>query len=369
MADTELAFVLGTRPEIIKLGPVISACERRGLAPVLVHTGQHYSDNLDATFFRQLALPEPTYNLDIGSGTHGAQTGEMLVEIEATLMEIDPEIVVVQGDTNSALAGALAGCKLDVTVAHVEAGLRSFDREMPEEINRVVVDHISDLLFAPTAESARYLRREGIPSSRTSVTGNTIADAVLTYVDRASEESDVLSRLDIAPGEFYLLTAHREENVDRRDEFESLLEGVHRYAARTDREVIYPIHPRAKERLAEFELTVPETIRLVEPLDFFDFLLLEREAALVFTDSGGVQEETCILGTPCVTLRYSTERPETVAVGANCLAGLSPPDILAAAERMVDKSGDWDSPFGDGKAGERIVSAFDIEGRQSVSAQ
>lgn len=360
---TRAAFVLGTRPEIIKLAPVLRACERRDVAFSLVHTGQHYSDELDGVFFRQLELPEPTHHLGVGSSTHGQQTGEMLAGVEQRLLADEPEVVFVQGDTNSALAGALAGSKLDVEVAHVEAGLRSFDREMPEEINRVLVDHVADHCFAPTAESAAHLRREGIPDDRIAVTGNTIADAVETYGDLAAEKSDVLDDFGLVPGEYCVLTAHRAENVDDPDRFASLLAGVGEYARRADRRVVYPIHPRAADRLDEFDLAVPDPVELVEPLDFLDFLRLEREAALVFTDSGGVQEETCILGTPCVTLRYSTERPETAFVGANCVAGLDPRDVVAAAERMAAKAGDWDSPFGDGRAGERIVAELFDEAR------
>lgn len=353
-----VAFVLGTRPEIIKTAPVILECERRGISTALIHTGQHYSEQLDDVFFEQLQLPTPEVNLDVGSDAHGSQTGEMLEAIEEQLLTLDPDVVVVQGDTNSTLAGALAGSKLDVEVAHIEAGLRSFDREMPEETNRVIVDHISDYLFAPTESAATQLNREGIPTSRVTVTGNTVADAIDQFSTLAANRSDVLERFDLDPGEFCLLTAHRAENVDDSGRFESLLAGVDRYARTAGLDVVYPVHPRAKSNLESFGLTVPDSIRLVEPLDFFDFLRLESAAALVFTDSGGVQEETCILGTPCVTLRYTTERPETVHVGANCIAGLDPDQVVTAAEQMATKRGVWESPFGDGHAAERIVESF-----------
>jgi UDP-N-acetylglucosamine 2-epimerase (non-hydrolysing) len=361
MTHSEVALVLGTRPEIIKMAPVIRAYECRGIAPALIHTGQHYSDELDAMFFRQLDLPAPTVNLEVGSGTHGEQTGEMLAGVERTLLETDPEVVFVQGDTNSALAGALAGSKLDTEVAHVEAGLRSFDREMPEETNRVLIDHVSDHCFAPTEQSAELLRREGISDETITVTGNTVVDAVTRCSELAAEASTIHDDLGIEPNEYCLLTAHRAENVDDRDRFESLLAGVDQFAQQSGLEVVYPIHPRAREQIAAFDIAVPESIRLVEPLDFFDFLQLEEKAALAFTDSGGVQEETCILGTPCVTLRYNTERPETAIVGANCIAGLNPADISAAATRMVSKAGDWEAPFGDGLAGERIVASLDTK--------
>lgn len=361
MTETTVAFVLGTRPEIIKTAPVILECQARDIPFDIVHTGQHYSDSLDDVFFRQLELPPPSENLEVGSDTHGQQTGEMLREIEGYLLEEEPSIVVVQGDTNSALAGALAGSKLDVSVAHIEAGLRSFDREMPEETNRVLIDHVADHLFPPTDGAADQLRREALPESRITVTGNTIVDAVEEYSEVAATESDILETLGVEPGEFYLLTAHRAENVDDPERFRSLLKGVHHYACKTGREVIYPIHPRAREQLRNVGWEVPGSVRLLEPQDFFDFLRLEATAALVFTDSGGVQEESCIIGTPCVTLRYSTERPETVHVGANCLAGVAPTEIVAAAEQMASKQSDWSAPFGDGRASERILAALDIE--------
>ncbi|ADQ69366.1 UDP-N-acetylglucosamine 2-epimerase [Halogeometricum borinquense DSM 11551] len=355
----KVAIILGTRPEIIKCAPLIKACDRRGVDCLLIHTGQHYSEDLDQVFFDQLELPTPDYNLEVGSRSHGEQTGRMLEGIENLLEAHTPDIVLVQGDTNSVLAGALAGAKSNIDVGHVEAGLRSFDREMPEETNRVVTDHVSDYLFAPTEETKRYLERESVPGEIV-VTGNTIVDSLYEYRDLAAEKSDVLNELNVAEDDFYLLTAHRAENVDTRDSFDRLLEGVSRFAAQTDREVVYPIHPRAQSRLDEFGLAVPEEIRTIEPLDFLDFLRLESAAALVFTDSGGVQEETCILGTPCVTLRYSTERPETAYVGANCLAGLDPDDIVEAGTMMLGKCADWDVPFGDGRAAERILDVLAV---------
>lgn len=361
MSDPTIVFVLGTRPEIIKLAPVIQECDRRGIAYRLVHTGQHYSELLDSVFFDQFGLPEPDYNLGVGSGTHGEQTGEMLAAVERRLLVEDPAIVIVQGDTNSALAGALAGSKLDMAVAHVEAGLRSFDRKMPEEINRILVDHIAEYLFAPTTESAQLLRSEGIDDSRITVTGNTIVDALTQGRKLVDTESTILDELGLTADEFCLLTAHREENVDNEENFERLLEGVSEYADRAEMPVVYPIHPRARDRLEEFDIAVPLNILLVDPVDYLDFLKLERDAALVFTDSGGVQEETCVLGTPCVTLRYNTERPETISAGANCLAGLSPDHIVTLADMMARKDGDWSSPFGDGRAGYRILETLDVD--------
>ncbi|SEO23024.1 UDP-N-acetylglucosamine 2-epimerase (non-hydrolysing) [Halogranum amylolyticum] len=352
-----IVVVLGTRPEIIKFAPVIRECLARDVPFTLVHTGQHYSRELDRVFFEQLDLPAPDVHLDVGSDSHGRQTAAMLEGIEDVLVDVEPDVVLVQGDTNSTLAGALAAAKLNVDVGHVEAGLRSFDREMPEETNRVVVDHVAEYLFTPTEETRLYLEREGV-AGQVVVTGNTVVDAVYQYADVAAEKSTVLDDLELSPGEFCLLTAHRAENVDHPDRFRSLLAGVAQFADLTGHEVVYPIHPRAQSRLDEFGVDVPDEIRVIDPLDFLDFLRLESTAALAFTDSGGVQEECCILGTPCVTLRYTTERPETVYVGANCLAGLDPADVVAAGSLMLGKQPDWTIPFGDGRAAERILDAL-----------
>ena len=345
--ETVVTIVLGTRPEIIKLAPVIDACERYDVGYSVVHTGQHYSDELDAVFFEQLELPTPEYNLAIGSGSHSAQTGAMIGAIEGVLVEDEPDVVLVQGDTNSVLAGSVAASKLDCEVGHVEAGLRSFDRRMPEEVNRVLADHAADYCFAPTDQAAQHLRQEGVPVERITVTGNTIVDAVTGYRDLAAEKTEVLETHDLHVGEFCLLTAHRAENVDDPERFASLLDGVARFAAEPD-------------------IDVPADIRLVEPQDFLDFLRLESAARLAFTDSGGVQEEACILGTPCVTLRDNTERPETVAVGANRVVGVDPAEIVAGAREALRAPTDWENPFGDGRSAERILDAVGIGQAKSV---
>lgn len=352
-----VALVLGTRPEIIKLAPVIHACESRSVPYTVIHTGQHYSETLDSVFFDQLGLPEPEYNLGVGSGDHGEQTGEMLIEIEQVLRECSPETVLVQGDTNSVLAGALAASKMDVTLGHVEAGLRSGDREMPEETNRVLADHAADHCFAPTEQSRQNLLTEGIPDDRIEVTGNTVVDAVERNKELAREQTTALADLGVADREYMLLTLHRAENVDDPERFRALLFGASRAGDSHDMPVIYPIHPRARERLAESDITVPEPIRLVDPQEYLEFIRLEDAAAVILTDSGGVQEEACILGTPCVTLRDSTERPETITVGANVLAGPDPSTILARVDEMTDKTGEWENPFGDGTAGVQILRA------------
>lgn len=355
MGQPHIAFILGTRPEIIKLAPVIRECDDRDVPYVLVHTGQHYSENLDEVFFEQLELPRPKYNVAVGSKSQGEQTGEMIIDLERILLDEEPDIVLVQGDTNSVLAGAIATAKLDVKIGHVESGLRSFDRDMPEEINRILTDHASDYLFAPTEQSATLLREEGLPDERIAVTGNTIVDAVKQHEQFAAKKSDVLSDLGIEAKKYVLLTAHRAENVDDPDRFADLLSGVGGFAADRDVPVVYPIHPRAEEQIDEFDIAVPEAIRTVPPQDFLDFLVLEANANVVFTDSGGVQEETCILRTPCVTVRDSTERPETLDVGSNVLAGTDPGAIAEAGKTISQRDTDWENPFGDGDAARRII--------------
>jgi UDP-N-acetylglucosamine 2-epimerase (non-hydrolysing) len=356
-----LSFVLGTRPEIIKLSPVIRTCHRRDVSFSIIHTGQHYSEELDSVFFEQLELPTPDYNLAVGSGSHGEQTGEMITEIEAVLQSERPEVVIVQGDTNSVLAGTIAATKMDnIEVGHVEAGLRSFDRDMPEEINRRMADHAADYLFAPTDTSRDQLRQEGLSDESITVTGNTIVDAVQQNVEIAHERSSILTDLDLGE-QFALLTAHRAENVDYRDRFENLLNSVSKAANEHDLPVVYPIHPRAKKRISELELDVPDTIQLIDPQDFLDFLVLEDEAAIIFTDSGGVQEESCILRTPCVTLRDNTERPETVEVGANLVVGVESGDVSSGTDEMLTREQNWTNPFGDGLAADQIIDTLDCE--------
>jgi UDP-N-acetylglucosamine 2-epimerase (non-hydrolysing) len=352
------AVILGTRPEIIKMAPVIKGLVGKKADYFLLHTGQHYSYEMDRLLFQQLELPSPDYNLEIGSGTHAETTGRMLIEIEKVLLDEKPEVVLVEGDTNSILAGALAAVKLGIKVGHVEAGLRSYDRTMPEEINRILTDHISDYLFAPTAAAAALLAGEGIAEENTFVTGNTIVDAVYQNIELARKKVDVLKDLGLTAKQYLLLTLHRQENVDNSDRFAAILDGINKVSASSGLPVHYPVHPRSKKMMNEFGLN-PGNIIMSGPVDFLGFLRLESSARLIFTDSGGVQEEACILGVPCVTLRDNTERPETVEVGANTVAGTNPENILGAAQKMMDRVNRWENPFGDGMAAMRIIEILE----------
>jgi UDP-N-acetylglucosamine 2-epimerase (non-hydrolysing) len=359
----KISIILGTRPEIIKFSPIIRQCELLDLDYYVLHTGQHYSYNMDRVFFEQLELPKPKYSLDVGSGTHANQTGKMMIGIEKILYMDRPDIVLVEGDTNTVLAGALTAAKLGVKVGHIEAGLRSYDATMPEEINRVLTDHCSNLLFAPTKKSKLTLLSEGIEREKIFVTGNTIVDAVYENLEISRKRFDAIDRLGIDQ-DYFLVTVHRQENVDSKKRFKGILTGLEIVHKDTGLLIIYPIHPRAQKQFKTFDFRV-EGIKIIDPMDYSTFLQLERNAKLVLTDSGGVQEESCILNVPCVTLRDNTERPETLEVGSNMIAGTDPCRIVDAVNSMLKVRRDWKNPFGNGKAGKRIVQILKSAQRQT----
>jgi len=352
----KVSIIFGTRPEIIKMSPIIGECKLLGLDYFIVHTGQHYSYNMDRIFFKELRLPDPQYHLDVGSGSHAQQTGKILIRIEKTLKREKPNIVLVQGDTNSTLAGALSATKLGTKVGHVEAGLRSYDRRMPEEINRVLTDHCSNLLFAPTEKSKKILLGEGIPRESVFVTGNTIVDVVYKNI-KTTKKSNFLKMLSLKRKRYFLVTIHRQENVDDKIRFSRIVEGLKKVYDEFNIPIVYPAHPRSLKRMKEFDLH-PNGIKIIDPINFSMFLQLEYNAKLVLTDSGGVQEEACILKVPCVTLRDNTERLETIDVGSNILAGTNPQRILECVNMMFHTANDWENPFGDGKAGKKIVETL-----------
>ncbi len=351
----KIAIILGTRPEIIKMSPIIRECEKLGVDRYILHTGQHYSFEMDRVFFEDLKLALPEYNLDVGSGSHGEQTGKMLAEIEGILLKDMPDIVLIQGDTNTVLAGALAASKLHIRVGHVEAGLRSFDRSMPEEINRIVADHVSDYLFAPTENSKRHLLDEGIPENKICITGNTVVDAVYQNLEISKQTRHTLSKLDLEKGEYFLTTVHRAENTDKKDRLSSILIGFEQIYRKFRLPVVFPAHPRTVKMINKFRLKVPGGTKVIEPAGYLDFLQLEDGAKLILTDSGGLQEEACILGVPCITLRDNTERPETVDVGANIIAGVNG-NIAHLAEKMTASETNWDNPYGIGNAAKLIIN-------------
>lgn len=352
----KIGIVLGTRPEIIKMSSVIKECEKQGWEYFILDTGQHYSYYLARIFYEELWLPQAKYNLNIGSGSHAEETGKMLIEIEKFLKKELPDILLVEGDTNTVLAGALAASKLHIKVGHVEAGLRSYDRSMPEEINRILVDHISDFLFAPTEKAGRTLLKEGISQSKIFITGNTIVDAIYQNLQIAYKKTDILQKLNLVERKYFLVTVHREENTDVKERLKAILEGFGLIYKEFRLPLIFPIHPRTRKRMKEFELEAPKGVKLIQPLGFLEFLMLESKARLILTDSGGIQEEACILKVPCVTLRNSTERLETIEVNSNILAGAEAQKILGCIRVMFNSKNDWVNPFGDGTSGKRIIT-------------
>jgi UDP-N-acetylglucosamine 2-epimerase len=341
--------VVGARPQFVKAAPLSRALRRR-VSEFLVHTGQHYDHEMSQAFFDQLGIPAPDRHLGIGSGSHGEMTGRMLESLETVLREVQPGLVIVLGDTNSTLAGALAAAKLDIPVAHVEAGLRSFDRRMPEEINRRLTDHVSCLLFCPTPTAVRNLRAEGIRRGVHRV-GDVMMDAVLQNLGHARRLFSAAP--GPAPGTYYLATVHRQENVDEPARLVALLGALERLPHPT----VLAVHPRLREQIKRLGLEPGGALRLVPPQGYLEMLLLQRGARAVFTDSGGIQMESFILGTPCVTLRDTTEWVETLRGGANRLAGADPKRILAAARdierrRPRPRTG---TLYGRGRAAEKIT--------------
>ncbi len=355
----KIAIVVGTRPEIIKMSPIIRHCQEKGVDFCIIHTGQHYSYSMDKAFFEELSLPAAKYYLEVGSHLHGKQTAKILERIEEVLANEKPDVVLVEGDTNSVLAGALAAAKLQIKVGHVEACLRSYDKTMPEEINRIVADHASEYLFAPTAEARRIGLTENLPSEKIFVTGNTIVDAVLQNIklaEKKEKNESIFDKTGIEKQNYVLLTLHRQENVDDKERFSKILRGLELLHRELKVNIIYPIHPRTEKMLKMFNLELPEGVVAIPPVGFLDFLTLEKNAKLILTDSGGVQEEACILNVPCVTLRNNTERPETVQVGSNIVAGADPANIVECSKTMLKSNRNWLNPFGDGRAAENIIS-------------
>ncbi len=339
--------VVGARPQFIKAAPV-SRVLRQTHEEYLLHTGQHYDDAMSDLFFRQLDIPSPDRNLEVGSGPHGAQTGAMLAGIESVALEYRPDWILVYGDTNSTLAGALAGAKLHIPVAHVEAGLRSHDRRMPEETNRVVADHVSTLLLCPTPTAVANLAREGLTRG-VQMVGDVMHDAFLQHIALAERSCRILEDLRLTRGGYALLTVHRAENTEQPDRLNAILEG----AAASGMLVILPIHPRTRSVIGD----VAENVRIIEPVGYLEMLVLERNAEIIVTDSGGVQKEAFFAGRPCVTVRDTTEWTETVDAGWNVLTGS---DSRAIARAMRDFRPTSARPplFGDGHAAERVVEAL-----------
>jgi UDP-N-acetylglucosamine 2-epimerase len=344
----KVASIVGARPQFIKAAPVDREL-RKSHSHVLIHTGQHYDYTMSAVFFEELGIPEPDHNLGVGSASHGRQTGEMLIRLEEALIQEEPDCVLVYGDTNSTLAGAVAAAKLHLPVAHVEAGLRSFNRRMPEEINRVLTDHVADLLFCPTETARQNLIREGITEGVLNV-GDVMYGAVLHSTEIVDSKSRILSSLDLQPGSYLLATIHRPGNTDDPQNLSNILEAFNEI----DEEVVLPAHPRTSQAIAQIGYALSSTVKLLEPVSYLDMLALEKNARLILTDSGGVQKEAYFFGVACVTLREETEWVETVEAGWNLLVGASREKIIQAVTEFRPK-GKRPEIFGDGMASENIA--------------
>lgn len=353
--------MVGARPQFIKTYPVSKALEAiGGVKEIMIHTGQHYDENMSAIFFEQMGLREPEYNLGIGSGQHGYQTGRMLEGIEKALVEEKPDLVLLYGDTNSTLAGALAAAKLYIPSAHIEAGLRSFNRKMPEEINRIVVDHLVDLCFAPSTNAVYNLRNEGIHKN-VYLVGDVMFDATSQFAKIAKKRSQILRKLDLKPQEFLLVTIHRAENTDNRKHLSAILETL--YSISKQMKVVFPVHPRTRKQMEKLRDAKTENsqVLFIDPVGYLDMIELERNSRIIVTDSGGVQKEAYFHQVPCVTLRDETEWVELVDVGANRLA--SPIKVNAMQETIlemceVDFENIPKDIYGSGEASKQIASVL-----------
>lgn len=346
--------VIGARPNFMKVAPVQAALAARGIAQTIVHTGQHYDDSMSAVFFEQLGIPQPDTNLNVGSGSHSVQTAEVMKRIEPVLLERKPDWVLVYGDVNSTVAAALVCAKLRTRFAHVEAGLRSHDRSMPEEINRLVTDQLADLLFTPSGDGDENLLREGIVRDRIRLVGNVMIDTLVRLLPRAREQWPHL-RHDLALGRYVLLTLHRPSNVDGPAQLLPIVDALTKISR--DLTVVFPVHPRTSEKLRRFGFEPPPQFRCTPPLGYLDFLALQENATVVITDSGGIQEETTYLGVPCLTMRENTERPVTVTMGTNILLGRDVAAMRREVENVLAGGGKRGQlpPLWDGRAAERIA--------------
>jgi UDP-N-acetylglucosamine 2-epimerase len=346
---TTIATIVGARPQFIKCAPVSRAI-RKHFNEILIHTGQHYDHNMSQAFFEELNIPEPDFNLEIGSGQHGEQTGKMLIEIEKVLLDVKPDLVMVYGDTNSTLAGALVSAKLQIPVVHVEAGLRSFNRQMPEEINRIVADSVSKYLFAPTQTAVDLLTREGLRQG-VYLTGDVMYDAFL-YNSQIAEKSDILERLGINSQPYYLTTVHRPQNTDDPAILKTLISTLEHLNTL----IIFPIHPRTRNLMKQFGITTNSpNLRLIDPVGYLDMLNLEKRAKLILTDSGGVQKEAYFAGVPCLVLRPETEWVELVEHGWAKLIGSNFQRIPDEIKRFADFHSENTVIFGEGNASLKIA--------------
>ena len=349
----KIAIVVGTRPEIIKMSPIIKYCELNNINHDIIHSQQHYSENMDKLFFQDLGIEYPKINLGVKSKTPHTQIAEIMKKCGEIFIKYCYDFILVQGDTNTVLAAALAANKCKIKLGHVEAGLRSFDYSMPEEINRIIADSISDFCFCPTEVSASYLRKSGVCDSKIFVVGNTIVDSIKMNLDKF-KNIDIFKKLSLNK-RYALVTLHRPANVDDRENLKKIIESLYLISKEYNYEIVFPVHPRTKKNFLDMNIKI-YNLRLMDPLGYFDFLSLINNSSLIFTDSGGIQEEACILNKPCITLRENTERPETIEVSSNILTGLNEEKIISAVNYWENTSPNWKQPFGDGTSSQKIIN-------------
>lgn len=351
-----LAIVLGTRPEIIKTAPIVFEAQRRGEPVAIIHTGQHYSEELDGIFFRELGLPDPHINLAVGSHPAPRQLGRMLDRLHDAFLHVKPTRVMVQGDTNTVLAGALAAFKADIPVAHLEAGMRCDDWTLPEEANRVLADRVSQWLFCPTELQSDRAIQEGIDRKKIHVVGNSVVDAVRHFAERASRAATILIKHDLTPRTYCLLTLHRASNVDDPVRLQRILDHIDASMCAHGLRVLFPVHPRTADIISRHEVRMGLSMLCTAPMGYLDLLHAQQQAALILTDSGGIQEEACTLRVPCIILRPNTERPEVLQIGAATMhEGLDAEGLHAAVTERLGCARLWENPFGDGRTAERVM--------------
>lgn len=349
----KILTVIGARPQFIKAATVSNKIRRNGNSEILVHTGQHYDNNMSDIFFEELGIPKPDYNLNIGSSNHGHQTGSMLIALEDIYLKEKPDMVLVYGDTNSTLAGALCASKLLIPVAHVEAGLRSFNMAMPEEQNRILTDHISNLLFAPTQTAINNLSKENITKGVYN-TGDVMYDAINLFKKRAKEVSNIIEKLDLSPNSYILSTIHRAENTNSVERLTSIIKAL----SECGKKIILPLHPRTKKFISQYNLKIGDNIQIIDPVGYLETILLEENSKKIVTDSGGIQKEAYFLSKPCITMRDETEWIETVQNGWNTIVGSDSNKILDAIENF-NPTGTPASAFGNGDASSIITDIIE----------
>jgi len=348
----KIASIVGARPQFIKLGP-LSKKIREKHQEIIIHTGQHYDINMSGQFFDDLQIAQPDFNLEIGSGDHALQTGQMIIELGKVLNKIMPDMVVVFGDTNSTIAGALVSTKMQIPIAHVEAGLRSFNKEMPEEINRILTDHCSDLLFAPTETAMNNLKNEGL-ISKSYLTGDIMVDALMINKERALKKSNILDVLGLFEKDYLLFTLHRPYNVDSKENLKRIIAEL----SKIEKPIVFPVHPRTKKMIKSIDVKVGNNFKIIDPVGYLDFIMLEQASKKILTDSGGIQKEAYMLKIPCITLRPETEWVETVETGWNKLVGFDS-SLLIEAVKSFSPNGEQEKIFGEFGCAEKVLEIIE----------